>query len=69
SKLLFIKLGMEEIMVVPLMNLADCAGGGNILCSTCNANQEPGFCKVNQMTQRSACYGRSLIAHRDGSYT
>ncbi|OAY43653.1 protein SSUH2 homolog isoform X1 [Manihot esculenta] len=47
----------------------DCEGRGNIICRTCNANQEPGFYKENQMLQCPACYGRGLIAHRDGSDT
>ncbi|KDP24504.1 hypothetical protein JCGZ_25068 [Jatropha curcas] len=47
----------------------DCEGRGVIVCPTCNANQEPGFYKENQMFQCSACYGRGLIAHRDGSDT
>ncbi|PON37092.1 Cytochrome c-552 [Parasponia andersonii] len=48
---------------------SDCAGRGDIICSTCNVNQEPGFYKENQMMQCPACYGRGLIAHRDGSDT
>lgn len=47
----------------------DCAGRGGIVCSTCNADQEPGYYKENQMTQCPGCYGRGLIAHRDGSDT
>ncbi|XP_023921021.1 uncharacterized protein LOC112032493 [Quercus suber] len=46
-----------------------CDGRGNIVCPTCNANQEPGFFKENQMTECPDCYGRGLIAHRDGSDT
>ncbi|OMP03484.1 hypothetical protein CCACVL1_02404 [Corchorus capsularis] len=46
-----------------------CAGRGGIVCPTCNADQEPGFYKENQMAQCPACYGRGLIAHRDGSDT
>ncbi|KAA8518986.1 hypothetical protein F0562_016240 [Nyssa sinensis] len=46
-----------------------CAGRGGTVCPTCNADQEPGFYKENQMTQCPACYGRGLIAHRDGSDT
>lgn len=49
--------------------LAVCSGRGGIVCSVCNADQEPGFYKENQMTQCSACYGRGLIAHKDGSDT
>ncbi|XP_048433248.1 protein SSUH2 homolog [Pyrus x bretschneideri] len=44
-----------------------CGGRGDIVCPKCNANQEPGFYKENQMAQCSACYGRGLIAHKDGS--
>ncbi|KAF7845419.1 protein SSUH2-like protein [Senna tora] len=47
----------------------DCAGRGGIGCSVCNAGQEPGYYKENQMTQCPACYGRGLIAHKDGSDT
>lgn len=39
------------------------------MCQTCNADQEPGFYKENQMMHCPACYGRGLIAHRDGSDT
>lgn len=46
-----------------------CTGRGNIVCSTCNADQEPGFYKENQMSQCPACYGRGLIAHKDGADT
>ncbi|XP_059428067.1 uncharacterized protein LOC132161873 [Corylus avellana] len=46
-----------------------CAGRGDTVCLTCNANQEPGFFKENQMTQCPVCYGRGLIAHKDGSDT
>lgn len=46
-----------------------CASRGEIACPTCNAGQERGFYKENQMTQCPACYGRGLIAHRDGSDT
>lgn len=48
---------------------AGCAGRGDIACPTCNADQERGFYKENQMSQCPACYGRGLIAHRDGSDT
>lgn len=37
------------------------------MCPTCNADQEPGFYKENQMTPCPGCHGRGLIAHRDGS--
>jgi hypothetical protein len=52
-----------------LDEIAGCAGRGNIVCSKCNADQEPGFFKENQMAQCPICYGRGLIAHRDGSDT
>ncbi|XP_050215198.1 uncharacterized protein LOC126666234 [Mercurialis annua] len=47
----------------------DCIGRGNIVCPTCNTDQEPGFYRENQMSECSACYGRGLIAHKDGSDT
>ncbi|KAF5176311.1 Ssuh2-like protein, partial [Thalictrum thalictroides] len=46
-----------------------CAGRGEIPCPACNAGEEPGFYKENQTFQCSACHGRGLIAHRDGSDT
>lgn len=46
-----------------------CGGRGDVVCPTCNADKEPGFYKENQMTQCPVCYGRGLIAHRDGSDT
>lgn len=46
-----------------------CAGRGDNVCPTCNADQQPGFYKENLMTQCPACYGRGLVAHRDGSDT
>lgn len=49
------------------MRLAGCAGRGDNVCPKCNADQEPGFYKENQMTQCPTCYGRGLIARRDGS--
>ncbi|KAK8563836.1 hypothetical protein V6N13_005937 [Hibiscus sabdariffa] len=60
-----VKIPHSEI----LEKCPDCAGRGNIPCPTCNADQEPGFYKENQMSQCPACYGRGLIAHRDGSDT
>ncbi|KAJ0928785.1 putative Heat shock protein DnaJ, cysteine-rich domain superfamily [Helianthus annuus] len=45
---------------------SDCAGRGDIVCATCNPD---GVHKENQMAQCAACYGRGLIAHRDGSDT
>ncbi|KAJ6922479.1 hypothetical protein NC652_016201 [Populus alba x Populus x berolinensis] len=47
----------------------DCAGKGDIVCATCNAIQEPGINKENQMFDCPTCHGRGLIAHRDGSDT
>ncbi|XVE76492.1 hypothetical protein DITRI_Ditri12bG0177900 [Diplodiscus trichospermus] len=52
-----------------LEKCSGCAGRGDIACPTCNADKEPGFYKQNQMSQCPACYGRGLIAHRDGSDT
>ena len=49
--------------------LTGCQGRGEIPCPTCNVGQEPGLYKANQMSQCSVCYGRGLIAHRDGSDT
>ncbi|KAG6693139.1 hypothetical protein I3842_10G151600 [Carya illinoinensis] len=46
-----------------------CAGRGDLACPTCNAAQQAGFYKENQVTQCSACHGRGLIAHRDGADT
>ncbi|KAI4354628.1 hypothetical protein L6164_003477 [Bauhinia variegata] len=46
-----------------------CGGRGDIVCATCNADREPGYYKENQMSQCPACYGRGLIAHKDGSDT
>lgn len=46
-----------------------CAGRGDLVCATCNAGQEPGYYKENQMNQCPTCYGRGLIAHKDGSDT
>ncbi|KAJ1389607.1 protein SSUH2-like protein [Sesbania bispinosa] len=48
---------------------SDCTGRGGLVCATCNADQEPGYYKENQMTQCPTCYGRGLIAHKDGSDT
>ncbi|KAD3068349.1 hypothetical protein R6Q59_017738 [Mikania micrantha] len=48
---------------------SDCAGNGDIVCATCNPDKEFGAHKENQMAQCAACYGRGLIAHRDGSDT
>ncbi|KAJ4704529.1 protein SSUH2-like [Melia azedarach] len=52
-----------------LEKCSGCAGRGDSVCPSCNADQESGFYKENRMTQCSTCYGRGLIAHRDGSDT
>ncbi|KAK4418981.1 protein SSUH2 [Sesamum alatum] len=63
----------ESRMVIPHSEVVEkcsgCGGRGTIVCPTCNADQEPGFYKENQMSQCPACYGRGLIAHQDGSDT
>ncbi|KAJ8427348.1 hypothetical protein Cgig2_013036 [Carnegiea gigantea] len=63
----------ETRMKVPhseaIEKCSGCEGRGTITCPTCNADQERGFYKENQMTQCLDCYGRGLIAHRDGSDT
>ncbi|CAN1135005.1 Protein SSUH2 homolog [Linum perenne] len=46
---------------------SDCAGRGDIVCTTCNPNLEHGSYKENLMFDCPVCYGRGLIAHRDGS--
>ncbi|XP_052173913.1 uncharacterized protein LOC127789152 [Diospyros lotus] len=46
-----------------------CSGRGDIVCATCNADQEPGFYQGDRMNRCPACFGRGLIAHRDGSDT
>lgn len=48
-------------------DLIGCVGRGEVVCPTCNADGEPGFYKENQMMKCSSCYGRGLIAHKDGS--
>ncbi|KAF5747591.1 hypothetical protein HS088_TW05G00316 [Tripterygium wilfordii] len=40
-----------------------CTGRGDIVCPTCNSDEE------NRMTRCITCQGRGLIAHRDGSDT
>ncbi|RVW15949.1 Protein SSUH2-like [Vitis vinifera] len=35
-----------------------CAGRGDIVCSTCNPGQEPGFYNENRMSQCPTCHGR-----------
>ncbi|KAL6865009.1 hypothetical protein ACP4OV_016160 [Aristida adscensionis] len=62
----------KEVMVkVPhsevIEKCLDCEGRGDTPCPTCNAGQEHGFYKANQMTRCSACHGRGLLAHQDGS--
>ncbi|CAL1378904.1 unnamed protein product [Linum trigynum] len=47
----------------------DCGGRGDTVCPTCNPSQEHGSHKENQMFDCPVCYGRGLIAHRDGSDT
>lgn len=49
--------------------ISGCGGRGEVVCLTCNADQEPGFYKENQMSPCPACHERGLIAHRDGSDT
>ncbi|GFY82297.1 chaperone protein dnaJ-like protein [Actinidia rufa] len=46
-----------------------CTGRGDIVCPTCNPDQEPGVYKESQTSQCPTCYGRGLIAHKDGSDT
>lgn len=64
---------MEKRMKVPhseaVEKCSGCEGRGDILCPTCNADQEPGFYKANQMSPCPPCHGRGLIAHKDGSDT
>ncbi|TVU18720.1 hypothetical protein EJB05_34832 [Eragrostis curvula] len=62
----------KEVMVkIPHSDVVekclDCEGRGETPCPVCNAGQEHGFYKANQMTRCSACYGRGLLAHQDGS--
>ncbi|KAL6593205.1 hypothetical protein ACP70R_049089 [Stipagrostis hirtigluma subsp. patula] len=64
----------KEVMVkIPhsdvIEKCLDCEGRGETPCPTCNAGQKPGFYKANQMTRCSACNGRGLLAHQDGSDT
>ncbi|XP_062231092.1 uncharacterized protein LOC133928671 isoform X2 [Phragmites australis] len=63
----------KEVMVkIPhseVEKCLDCEGRGETPCPTCNAGQEHGFYKANQMTRCSACHGRGLLAHQDGSDT
>ncbi|XP_042392979.1 protein SSUH2 homolog isoform X1 [Zingiber officinale] len=47
----------------------ECDGRGQIPCPTCNAVQKSGFYLENKMTECPSCYGRGLIAHKDGSDT
>ncbi|KAM1038118.1 hypothetical protein ACFX2C_032848 [Malus domestica] len=65
-----LNFGLNNCFTLYLYNslrLFCCGGRGDIVCPKCNANQGPGFYKENQMAQCSACYGRGLIAHKDGS--
>uniref|UniRef100_A0A0E0FWW8 CR-type domain-containing protein n=1 Tax=Oryza nivara TaxID=4536 RepID=A0A0E0FWW8_ORYNI len=64
----------KEVMVkIPhsevIEKCLDCESRGEIPCPICNAGQEHGFYKANQMTRCSACHGRGLLAHQDGSDT
>ncbi|CAL4900006.1 unnamed protein product [Urochloa decumbens] len=64
----------KEVMVkIPhsefIEKCSDCEGRGEKPCPTCNAGQEHGFYKANQMTRCGACHGRGLLAHQDGSDT
>ncbi|KAK3031361.1 hypothetical protein RJ639_036069 [Escallonia herrerae] len=52
-----------------ILKCSGCAGRGDIVCPICNAGQEPGFYKENQMAHCPDCFGRGLIAHKDGSDT
>ncbi|KAL8127286.1 uncharacterized protein LOC141721296 [Apium graveolens] len=46
-----------------VVKCSDCGGRGDLVCPSCNADQE------HKMTKCLSCYGRGLIAHRDGSDT
>eukprot|EP00252_Welwitschia_mirabilis_P011393 TRINITY_DN25625_c0_g1_i1.p1 TRINITY_DN25625_c0_g1~~TRINITY_DN25625_c0_g1_i1.p1 ORF type:complete len:420 (+),score=51.80 TRINITY_DN25625_c0_g1_i1:148-1407(+) len=46
-----------------------CEGRKEVPCPMCNTNHEPGFYTANRMIVCSACQGRGLIAHYDGSDT
>ncbi|KAL8167989.1 hypothetical protein V2J09_009488 [Rumex salicifolius] len=63
----------ETKMKVPhsevIEKCSGCKGRGDILCSTCNPNLDPGYYTKDQMSPCPACHGRGLIAHRDGSDT
>ncbi|KAH6806283.1 chaperone protein dnaJ-like protein [Perilla frutescens var. hirtella] len=63
----------ESRIVIPhseaIEKCSGCRGRGNIVCLTCNADQEPGFFNANRMFQCSTCNGRGLLAHMDGSDT
>lgn len=60
---------IDVVWIPNFHHSAGCEGRGDIVCPKCNPNQEPGYYKENQMFQCAACYGRGLIAHRDGSDT
>ena len=53
--------------IIDFFIVTDCEGRGEKPCPTCNAGQEHGFYKANQMTRCGACHGRGLLAHQDGS--
>uniref|UniRef100_A0A7N0RHF6 Protein SSUH2 homolog n=1 Tax=Kalanchoe fedtschenkoi TaxID=63787 RepID=A0A7N0RHF6_KALFE len=61
----------ETRLLIPHSEVLDkclgCEGRGDVVCPTCNSGQQPGYYKENQMLQCGSCYGRGLIAHRDGS--
>jgi hypothetical protein len=64
----------KEVMVkIPhsevIEKCVDCEGRGETPCPVCNAGQEHGYYKANQMTRCSTCHGRGLLAHQDGSDT
>lgn len=65
----YVNNSVHNPLMRPCQTSAGCAGRGSTICPTCNADQEPGYYKENQMIPCSACYGRGLIAHRDGSDT
>ncbi|KAJ6362923.1 hypothetical protein OIU78_003167 [Salix suchowensis] len=69
SSYLIKKQGLKFLILKIVDKCTDCAGKGDIVCSICNANQEPGINKENLMFDCPTCYGRGLIAHRDGSDT
>ncbi|XP_019162354.1 PREDICTED: protein SSUH2 homolog [Ipomoea nil] len=44
-----------------------CRGLGSVVCPNCNADHDPGFYNVGQMSKCPTCYGRGLLAYKDGS--